>query len=352
MTAGASAASGVIGRARARAGTNIALVKYWGKRDRALNLPAAGSLSLTLDGLGSDTEVTFLAGRPAGPNAPDEVLLDGQPADATTAARVSRFLDLVRARAGSRAPARVRTHNSVPTAAGLASSASGFAALALAATRAARLDLSPRELSELARRGSGSAARSIFGGLVELHAGSAPDGGDAVAEQILPPGAWDLRLVVAITSDARKALSSTAAMERTANSSPYFPAWVDAVAGDLAAARAAIAARDLDSLGAVTERSCLRMHACALAADPGVLYWNPVTVALIHAVRALREAVAPAYFTIDAGPHVKVLCAAAHADAVRDRLAAVPGVLRTLVAGPGPGVQLVSADAPSSSPLA
>jgi diphosphomevalonate decarboxylase len=327
--------------ATAAAGTNIALVKYWGKRDETLNLPATGSLSLTLDRLGTRTRVAF----DGGDGSQDRVTLDGAPADAKVARRVSAFLDRVRARAGISTRAGVVTDNSMPTASGLASSASGFAALALAATRAAGLDLSPTQLSELARLGSGSAARSIFGGFVEMERGARADGADAVAHPLDAGGApiWDVRLVVAITAAGAKAIGSTAAMQRTTRTSPFYPAWVAGVDGDLVAARTAVAGRDLAALGAVAERSALRMHASALAAEPGILYWNPATVGAIARVRALREEPAPiaAFFTIDAGPHVKVLCAAADADRVAEALAGVPGVLRTLIAAPGPGARLV-----------
>ena len=322
--------------ATAVAGTNIALVKYWGKRDEVLNLPATGSLSLTLDRLGTRTRVAFDGGDGAG----DRVTLDGAPASEKVAARVTTFLDRVRARAGIAARATVVTDNSVPTASGLASSASGFAALALAATGAAGLDLTPTELSVLARLGSGSAARSIFGGFVEMARGARADGSDAAAHPLDAGAGWDVRLVVAITAAGEKALGSTAAMRRTAETSPYYEAWVRGVDGDLAAARAAITGRDLAALGAVAERSAMRMHASAMAAEPPILYWNPATIAAMARVRALRADGASAFFTIDAGPHVKVLCDAREAAAVAAALAETPGVLRTLVAAPGPGARL------------
>ena len=330
--------------ARARAGTNIALVKYWGKRDAALNLPATGSLSLTLAELGTTTEVRFLEGSDGpGATSVDQVLVDGQPAEDRFAGRVSRFLDLVRGRAGLRAAAQVSTVNTVPTAAGLASSASGFAALALAASRAAGLALDPAQLSALARQGSGSAARSIFGGFVEMAPGTRPDGSDAVAHPLPEAGDWPLRLVVAVTAAGPKAIGSTAAMDRTATTSPYHAAWLASVPVDLAEARAALAARDLPRLGAVVERSALRMHASAMAAEPPIIYWSPVTLAAMQAVHQARHhSGVEAYFTMDAGPHVKTLCRAEDAPAVAALLAAVPGVLRTVIASPGPGAQLVA----------
>jgi diphosphomevalonate decarboxylase len=323
----------------AAAGTNIALVKYWGKRDAALNLPAAGSLSLTLADFGSETTVRFATD--AGDAGGDRVLFGGAPAEPKFAARVQRFLDLVRTRARIHLPAEVATTNTVPTAAGLASSAAGFAALTLAASRAAGLRLSPPELSELARRGSGSAARSIFGGFVEMSAGTRTDGADAVAHGLLDERAWDVRLCVAITAAGEKAIGSTAAMERTARTSPYYPGWLAAVPVDLDEARAALMARDLAALGAVAERSALRMHACALAADPHILYWNPATIAAMSTVKGLRASGTPAFFTIDAGPHVKVLCRTSDAPQVESALAATPGVMRVLILAPGQGAHIL-----------
>ena len=148
---------------------------------------------------------------------------------------------------------------------------------------------------------------------------------------------------MAITAAGEKALGSTAAMRRTAETSPYYEAWVRGVDGDLAAARAAIAGRDLAALGAVAERSAMRMHASAMAADPPILYWNPATIAAMARVRALRAEGASAFFTIDAGPHVKVLCDAREAEAIAAALAETPGVLRTLIAAPGPGARLEEA---------
>jgi diphosphomevalonate decarboxylase len=324
----------------ARAGTNIALVKYWGKRDAALNLPAAGSLSLTLAELGSTTRVRF-APDAGDADGRDVVLFAGAPADERFATRVRGFLALIRQRAGMMLPAEVATENTVPTASGLASSAAGFAALALAASRAAGLALTPAELSELARRGSGSAARSIFAGFSEMSPGTRADGSDAVAHPLLDDKAWDVRMCVAITSDSAKAIGSTTAMDRTAQTSPYYRAWVESVTGDLEEARAAVAMRDLPRLGLVAERSALRMHACALAADPHILYWNPATLAAIATVKSLRANGIAAYFTIDAGPHVKVLCATTDATTVAGALANTPGVVRVLRLAPGPGAHIV-----------
>lgn len=302
----------------ARAHSNIALVKYWGKRDATLNTPAVGSISVTLDGLYTDTRVTFRSDL-----AEDEFRLDGSLGDAT---RVSRVLDLVRARATHDQRAVVTSTNNFPTGAGLASSASGFAALAVAAAGAGGLTLTDRELSILARHGSGSAARSIFGGFAEMHAGVAPDGSDSYAEQLLGPADWPLSVAVAITEHGEKSINSTVGMVESAATSPFYPAWLDSADDDLADMRAAVAARDFVRLGELAEYNCLKLHALMLSTRPALIYWNAATVAAMHAVRGLRADGVPAYFTIDAGPQVKVLSRPADAAAVRAALEAVPGV--------------------------
>lgn len=321
--------------ATARARSNIALVKYWGKRDARLNLPAVGSLSITLDRLSTQTRIEF-----DDELAADDLILDGE-RRAGQLERVSRCLDLLRERAGTSARARVTSTNNFPTAAGLASSASGFAALVAAADAALGLHLSDRERSVLARRGSGSAARSIFGGFVQMHVGKAADGLDSFAEPLCSPDGWPLQVVVAITTQARKAVSSGSGMTRSAQNSPYYPQWVATHEADLADARAAVLERDFERLAGVSESSCLKMHASMLATRPALIYWNGTTVECIHAITALRQSGVPVFFTIDAGPQVKAICEPSAVARVTDELAAVPGVLDTLHSGPGPGVEIL-----------
>lgn len=320
--------------ATARAHSNIALIKYWGKRDKALNLPAVGSISVALDGLYTDTRVHF---DPV--LATDTCRLDESPADS---ARISRFLDLVRSRGGFDHRACVVTHNNFPTGAGLASSASGFAALAAAACAAAGLEPDDRELSILARQGSGSAARSILGGYAQMCRGNAADGHDAYAVRLLDREAWPLAVVVAITQHRSKSVDSSAGMTATADSSPFYPLWVENGETDLAAMREAIAARDFHALGALAEHSCLKMHALMLSSRPAMIYWNTGTVAAMHAIRDLRADGVPVYFTIDAGPQVKALCPPEYSDTVAESLNAVPGVEHVLPAGLGPGARLLA----------
>lgn len=320
--------------ASAIAHPNFALIKYWGKADVALNTPAVASLSITLDGIATRTRVVFdpaLSG--------DEVLLDGVPARPREAGRVSAVLDLLRAAAGNPTRARVESRNDFPTAAGLASSASGFAALVVAADRALATGLSPAELSALARRGSGSAARSLFGGFVRMHRGTAADGADAIAEPLLAAPDWPLRVVIAITSARRKAHLSTDGMRATATSSPYYPAWVAGNDVDVETAMDAIKTRDFVALAAVSEFSCLKMHGLMLSSQPGLVYWNAATVAALHCVRELREEGAEVFFTIDAGPQLKAVCTAQSESRVVEALTAVPGVERVLRCGLGPGAR-------------
>jgi diphosphomevalonate decarboxylase len=322
--------------ATARACANIALVKYWGKRDAALNLPAAGSLSLTLAALTTETTVRF---DPA--LADDTLALDGVTASAADRARTSTFLDLIRRQAGITARAAVVSHNRFPTASGLASSAPGYAALAAAGARAAGLALPPRELSILARIGSGSAARSIFGGFVRMHAGARSDGADAFAEPRPSPLLDRVRMVIAVVGGgAPKAHGSRDAMDHVAATSPLYPGWLTLVPRDLADAEAALADGDLAALGALAEANALAMHATALAARPAVIYWQPPTLALHAEVRALRAAGRAAWATMDAGPHVKVLTTADDAEAIRAALAAVPGATAVSISRPGGGVEV------------
>jgi diphosphomevalonate decarboxylase len=327
------------GQATAQAQPNIALVKYWGKRDDQLNLPAAGSLSITLDALHTRTTVRFDDSLAA-----DEVVFNDRRDDLQTR-KISAFLDLFRARADTRAHACVETANDFPTGAGLASSASGFAALTLAADRALQLQLPARELSVLARRGSGSAARSIFGGFVEMAAGTRDDGKDAFAAPVLDATAWPLNVVVAITSRAVKDTSSRVGMDDSRRTSPYYRAWIATANADLDAAREAVRTRDFARLADVSEASCLAMHAVMLATRPGLVYWNAATIDCIHAIRDLRRQGVAVFFTIDAGPQIKAVCLPAHVDAVTAALRDINGVEQTLVSGLGEGASIIEADA-------
>jgi diphosphomevalonate decarboxylase len=317
--------------AHAVAYANIALAKYWGKASVEQNLPAVPSLSLTLDPLRTVTRVCFDPDLDA-----DQALLDGHSLSGRPLARVVQLLDRVRARARLASFARVESENELPTAAGLASSASGFAALALAALSAAGLDPELGEVSELARASSASAARSAHGGWVALDAGAAR------AERVAPPEHWSVVMLVAITASGPKSIGSTEGMLHTAATSPYFSAWVEHASTLYSEVRHAVLARDLERLGGAMEQSALMMHASMLGARPALRYFRPATLAVMETVEELRKKATLAYYTMDAGPHVKVLTSAEDEDSVARALEQTPGVDRVLRCRPGPDARLLS----------
>lgn len=311
--------------------SNIALVKYWGKRDKRLNLPAVGSISLTLKALSTTTAVSFKQKLKS-----DYFVLNDKQADGEKTGRVSRFLDIIRKRGGLSLCAEVRSSNNFPTGAGLASSASAFAALAYAAMAAASLHTDKKELSLLARQGSGSAARSIFGGFVEMRRGTRKDGRDAFSTQIADPSFWDVRMVVAVTDTGEKKIASSEGMQSTAITSPYYKAWIEASDTDIREMRAAILKKDIEKVGELTENSCLKMHALMMSGRPALIYWNKATVDILHFVQELRSQGLPAWYTIDAGPQVKVLTLPAYETVLMKKLAVVHGVRSVIVSSPGP----------------
>ena len=281
-------------------------------------MPATPSLSITLDGLTTRTRVEAAE--------TSSVEIDGKPvANAKVDRLVAEMQD-----AFALPPMRISTSNNFPTGAGLASSASGFAALVTAVNGAFSLDLGASERAAWARRGSASAARSVFGGFVVLD----PDGG---TEPLLQASEWSLTIVVAITSNAAKTVSSTAGMERSRETSPFYHAWTQSTAADFDDACRAVHGRDFEALAEIAEHSCLKLHALMLSTRPGLVYWNAATVDAIHAVRELRSAGTPVLFSIDAGPQVKAVCLPEAAPAVADRLQALPGVKRVVQVGLGPG---------------
>ncbi|MDF7640745.1 diphosphomevalonate decarboxylase [Bifidobacterium sp. ESL0784] len=327
-------------KATAVANANIALIKYWGKADERLIIPRASSLSLTLDGLSTRTTVEF--GEPYTADSPDtqsitdSLTIDGKEQQGPALTRVSKFLDIVRDEAGLKLPAHVTSSNTVPFGAGLASSASAFAALAAAASKAAGLELNPRDLSRLARRGSGSACRSIFGGLVKWNAGD--DDASSYAEPV-DSGNMDLAIVVVLISSAKKPISSREAMRRTIATSPLYDAWIDSCGKDLDDALAAIRVGDVGRLGEITEANALGMHAAMMASRPAVLYWLPQTVAALNAVADIRETGLGAWSTMDAGPNVKVLTDGRDAERVADQLRDRLPNCEIAVHRPGAGVR-------------
>ena len=317
-------------RATATAQPNIALIKYWGKRDVERNLPAVGSISITLRELYTRMSVEFDASLSS-----DRLTVNGA-SDEKMLPRLSRCLDQV---AGAeRMRARISSNCNFPIAAGLASSASSFAALTVAGAAAVGRSCTVGELANMAGRASGSAARSLFGGFVELS-----NADDHIEVETLRDAAdWPLSVVVAITEKGPKPVGSTEAMEISRETSPFYANWIEQQPQDLRAAREAIAARDFAALAAVAEHNCLKMHSIMWASRPPIVYWNAATMRCLQTVRELQGDGLDVFFTMDAGPQVKAVCLPEHSDAVADALRATDGVTEVMTTGLGEGARLES----------
>ncbi|HFI0064380.1 TPA: diphosphomevalonate decarboxylase [Streptococcus suis] len=319
----------------ARAHTNIALIKYWGKRDKQLFLPMNSSLSLTLDAFYTDTKVIFDSDLTA-----DEFYLNGILQDSKEILKISRFLDLFCEYIGERTFARVESLNFVPTAAGLASSASAFAALTLATATALGLNLSREELSTLARRGSGSSTRSLFGGFVEWDMGTGS--ADSMAHPI-DDADWDIGMIVLAVNTGQKKIASREGMDHTVATSPFYQAWMDTAKEDLQAIKQAIADRDFEQVGQITEHNGMKMHATTLSANPPFTYWSADSVLAQEAVRQVREESGlSAYMTMDAGPNVKVLCRASQMAELVDALSQYLPKEKIITSLPGPAAYVLT----------
>lgn len=313
---------------------NIAFIKYWGRLDEDLNLPLGPSLSMTVDKLRTTTTVEL------DDDLKDDVLVvNGVEQEGKPRWRVVKHLDRLRERAGQEARCRVTSRNEFPHGAGLASSASAFAALTIAGAAAMDLDAEPWELSALARLGSGSACRSVFGGFVEWLPGGRHE--DSYGRQVAPPEHLDLRDVVVVVEGAEKDVGS-AEGHALARTSPFLDARLAHLHESMALAKAAILERDVPALGEVAEMDALSMHAVMMTSDPSLLYWAPETVRLLKEVRKWREDDLGAWVTLDAGPNPHILCAGEDEPAVRERLRKA-GVRdeQVISCGPGPDAKLV-----------
>jgi len=321
-------------KATAKAHTNIALIKYWGKRNESLILPTNNSLSLTLDGFYTTTTVEFREDL-----SQDIFYLDEERISGVQYDRVRNFLDLIRNHADKKELyAQVHSINEVPTAAGFASSASGFAALAAAGSRAIGMELSDQELSRLTRQGSGSACRSIYGGFAEWQQGVEADGSDSYAVSVAPADHWDIRVAAVVLSAKMKKVSSREGMKRTVDTSPFFESWVNSIPADLKEIKQGITERDFDKVGHIAEANCLKMHATTLGARPPFTYWTDATMAVMQAVQTLRANGVPAFFTIDAGPNVKVLYLPENEVEIETALRDIPEVTDVILSRSGQGI--------------
>ena len=286
---------------------NIALIKYWGKSNTNLNLPSTPSLSLTLSKLTTKTTIST--------NETDILYINGQPAEDE---KISKFLNSLR-QIHNIKNIRIETENNFPTSAGLASSAAGFAALTTALNSHFSLRFSKRQISSIARAGSASAARSIYGGFVGLQ------GPDWEAEPIFVPDYWPLRIVIATINTEKKKTSSSKGMEITRFTSPFYQSWVTEAPKDFDEALTAIKNRDFDKLADLSEKSCLKMIATMISSNPPLIYWAPATLACIQLIRDLRNSGQAVFFTTDAGPQLKAICLPESEAKVMDCLTSVVG---------------------------
>lgn len=304
----------LVNSGKARAHTNIALIKYWGKADETYIIPMNNSLSVTLDRFYTETKVTFDESYDK-----DTLILNGEVVAENEAVKISKFMDIVRELGGTSAHAYIESENYVPTAAGLASSASAYAALAAACDKALNLGLTGKALSRLARRGSGSASRSIYGGFVEWEKGH-----DDETSYSFPVEAdnWenDLAMIFVVINNKSKKVSSRAGMSLTRDTSRFYQYWLDHVDEDITAVKHAINQKDFKQLGEVIEANGLRMHATNLGAQPPFTYMVDDSYLVMDIVHQCREAGYPCYFTMDAGPNVKILVEKKNQQAVIDAL--------------------------------
>lgn len=315
-------------QATAIAHPNIAFIKYWGNQDHDLRLPANPSLSMNLGDLHTITTVRFDHHLPS-----DILIMNGKPVAMNDPAvgRVTEVIDLVRQQANLWARARIETQSNFPVGSGIASSAAGFAALSVASAAAAGLDLDETGLSRLARRGSGSASRSVPPGFCQWLPG---DDTTSFATSIAPQNHWDLRDVIVIVSADHKPVGSTGG-HALADTSSLQDLRLAEIETRFAACREALLARQLDRLGPIIEEDTVKMHAVMMTSQPPLFYWSGPTMTIIQATQQWRQEGLPVYFTIDAGPNVHLICEAAHADTVLAKARQLPGVQEVLVSRPG-----------------
>lgn len=320
-------------KATALAPANIAVIKYWGRKDDKLRLPANSSISINLSGISTVTTVQFLDGLHE-----DAISIDGRPVVGVERSRVTAQLDRVRNMAGIHLSATVESTNNFPKGTGLASSASGFAALSLAASCSAGLSLSERELSVLARLGSGSACRSVPSGFVEWRAGTSDL--SSYAYSLYPADYWDIRDVIAMVGRDAKKVSSTEG-HTTVGTSPFYKARLREMPRKIRSIKEALRSRDFSGFGEMAEAEAMSMHATMLTSKPPLIYWMPATLRIMHEIIHWRSDGLESYFTIDAGPNVHVLCLAKDASRLQRRLARIEGVKKVIVNHPANGATLL-----------
>ena len=317
----------------ARAHTNIALIKYWGKSNKELKTPLMSSLSMTLDAFYTDT--TFEHGNHL---EKDSFILNGVEQTTEQSKRVVNYIHRLQKNYSFTDHFKIESTNHVPTSAGLASSASAFAALATAFAASYGLNLSKEELSKLARLGSGSATRSIYGGFALWNKGHNHDDSYAIAIDEKPD--WDLHMLAVEVNTHEKKISSTQGMIR-AQTSPFYQPWLNRNYTEIEAMKQAIDEKDFTKLGQLSENSANEMHAINLSAQPGFTYFESDTLKLINLVQQLRQDGVECYYTIDAGPNVKILCTLRNKKKIISAVHNLLGNVKIVDASFGPGVKVL-----------
>jgi diphosphomevalonate decarboxylase len=321
-------------KATAIAPSNIALVKYWGKASETLRIPANDSLSMNMSVAVTTTTVEFLPKH----KSDDIRLMDGTFTKAEKD-RIIAHLNRIRAKAGIFEKAKVVTKNSFPKGTGIASSASGFAALTVAGCAASGLVLTEKESTTLARLGSGSACRSIPDGFVLWKAGKTHE--SSYARSVFPADYWDIRDIVVILETKEKAVTSTSGMNG-ASTSPFWNTRTAGVKDSIENVMAALRHKDIQLLGETIEQEALNMHAVMMTQKPPLFYWSHLTLRLIQALSLWRAEGIPVYFTLDAGPNVHLLCEAKDEERVVARVKTVIDNPVLLISKPSVGTKITS----------
>lgn len=312
--------------------SNIAFIKYWGKKDEVLRLPENGSISMNLSNLQTKTTVEF-----SSQYKKDEIIINNQQ-EKEEAIRVIEHLDRVRKLVGLNDRAKVVSENNFPKGTGLSSSASGFAALTLASSFAAGLNFSKKELSILARQGSGSACRSIPDGFVEWLDGERSE--DSYALSLFPPDYWAIADVVAIVSEGPKDVSTTEGQKLVATS-PFFQTRLAGIKTKLELAKELIKEKKFSQFGELIEAEALELHAIMLTSRPSLIYWTPGTLKLMKLVKDWRREGLLVYFTINTGQDVHLICEQKNLKALEEKLKQVKEVRNIIVNFPARGASLV-----------
>ena len=307
-----------------RTSPNIALIKYWGKRNTIKNLPAVDSISITLDNLWTEMNVIFSSDL-----SNDELFINEKKEN-----NISRVKNCIDSICGEqRDYASIMSRCNFPISAGLASSSSSFSALVVAINSLMKKKWNTQLLANQAGSVSGSAARSILGGIVKLN--NEPE--KIRITQLLSPNDWPLRVVIAITDKKEKAISSSKAMKLSADTSPFYSSWVEGQNHDIEEANSFISKKDFEGLASISEHNCMKMHSIMWTTRPSIVYWNSTTIDCMHAIRDLQRNGESVFFTIDAGPQIKAICLPENEEKIAKKLNEIKGVQSIMTSGLGSG---------------